>query len=123
MLQNHQGGKPDGTSVIFPLESTDPYYPMGIRMSFGRALDPVTGYLWDTEAGGVLYDEVNLVTPNFNSGWAVIMGLANSSQLSNLPSYQGYNYLIQNSVGKNQSEQLLYYLFNQIFLKNTITRC
>jgi aldose sugar dehydrogenase len=33
------------------------------------AIDPITGYLWDTENGPSMYDEINLVRPGFNSGW------------------------------------------------------
>jgi glucose/arabinose dehydrogenase len=50
------------------------YFAYGVRNSFGLALDPVTGSLWDTENGPGFYDEVNLVAPGFNSGWEQIMG-------------------------------------------------
>jgi glucose/arabinose dehydrogenase len=50
------------------------YYAYGVRNSFGLALDPVTGALWDTENGIFDYDEVNLVAPGMNSGWGRIMG-------------------------------------------------
>jgi glucose/arabinose dehydrogenase len=50
------------------------YYAYGIRNSFGMAIDPVTGTLWDTENGPTEYDEVNRVEAGFNSGWNVIMG-------------------------------------------------
>jgi glucose/arabinose dehydrogenase len=50
------------------------YYAYGVRNSFGLALDPVTGALWDTENGPGSYDEVNLVAPGSNSGWEQIMG-------------------------------------------------
>ena len=50
------------------------YYAYGVRNSFGLALDPVTGDLWDTENGPGDYDEVNRVAPGFNSGWNPIMG-------------------------------------------------
>ena len=49
-------------------------FAMGIRNSFGLAVDPVTGYLWDTENGADNYDEINLVKPGFNSGWLSVMG-------------------------------------------------
>jgi glucose/arabinose dehydrogenase len=52
----------------------DKYYAYGIRNSFGLAIDPLTGQLWDTENGDDGYDEINLVKPGFNSGWAQIMG-------------------------------------------------
>jgi glucose/arabinose dehydrogenase len=50
------------------------YFAYGIRNSFGLALDPRTGFLWDTENGPGSYDEINLVEPGFNSGWVPIMG-------------------------------------------------
>ena len=46
----------------------------GIRNSFGLAVDPITGNLWDTENGEDEYDEINLVRPGFNSGWMQVMG-------------------------------------------------
>jgi glucose/arabinose dehydrogenase len=52
------------------------YYAYGIRQSFGMEFDPVTGNLWDTENGNLEYDELNLVEPGFNSGWADVTGLA-----------------------------------------------
>ncbi|MFL6393446.1 MAG: PQQ-dependent sugar dehydrogenase, partial [Nitrososphaeraceae archaeon] len=80
----------DGTSGILrvtqdgqivsnpPLGNTIPlalYYAYGIRNSFGMDFDPITGNLWATEAGFV-FDELNLVKPGFNSGWAKIDGIA-----------------------------------------------
>ncbi|MDQ3852347.1 MAG: PQQ-dependent sugar dehydrogenase, partial [Thermoproteota archaeon] len=50
------------------------YFSYGLRNGFGLALDPVTGYLWDTENGPDWFDEINLVPPGFNSGWAAIQG-------------------------------------------------
>ncbi|MDQ5859544.1 MAG: PQQ-dependent sugar dehydrogenase, partial [Thermoproteota archaeon] len=50
------------------------YYSYGLRNGFGLAIDPVTGYLWDTENGPDWFDEINLVLPGFNSGWADIQG-------------------------------------------------
>ncbi len=49
-------------------------YAYGVRNSFGLALDPVSGALWDTENGPGTYDEINRVAPGFNSGWTPIMG-------------------------------------------------
>jgi glucose/arabinose dehydrogenase len=54
------------------------YYAYGVRNSFGMALDPVTGELWNTENGPGSNDEVNLVAPGFNSGWEDVMGPAAS---------------------------------------------
>ena len=50
------------------------YYAYGIRNSFGLAIDPISGLLWDTENGDDSYDEMNIVHPGFNSGWNKIMG-------------------------------------------------
>jgi len=65
---------------------------MGIRNSFGLAIDPFNGNLWDTENGDDDFDEINFVQPNFNSGWDVIMGPASEDELSKLPGYDGYVY-------------------------------
>lgn len=91
-LQNHPTGEPDDTSVIFRLVPPGPYYAIGIRNSFGLTIDPVTGSLWDTENGPDCCDEVNIIPPNFNSGWDVIMGPANKTQLAHLPGFKGYTY-------------------------------
>jgi glucose/arabinose dehydrogenase len=92
-LQNiRDGSDPDDTGVIFRVSLMDgsaakgnpfanneiaakhKYYAYGIRNSFGIAIDPVTGNLWETENGENTYDEINLVKPGFNGGWKVIMG-------------------------------------------------
>jgi glucose/arabinose dehydrogenase len=97
MLQNFKNGSlPDDTSVIVRINQdgspaqgnpfldvsrTDgsysnlsKYYAYGIRNSFGLAIDPVTGILWDTENGLSDFDEINIVRPGFNSGWTKVMG-------------------------------------------------
>ena len=69
-----QEGKPTGKDTLgdsFPLNL---YYAYGIRNSFGIDWDPVTGYLWDSENGPNFGDELNLVQPGFNSGWASVQG-------------------------------------------------
>jgi glucose/arabinose dehydrogenase len=60
-----------GETCVTEVASTWAY---GIRNSFGLALDPVTGDLWDTENGLFDYDEINRLTPGTNSGWERIMG-------------------------------------------------
>jgi hypothetical protein len=50
------------------------YWAYGVRNSFGLAIDPVTGDLWDTENGPGSFDEINRVVPGMNSGWTPIMG-------------------------------------------------
>ena len=49
-------------------------FATGIRNSFGLDIDPITGYLWDTENGENGWDEINLVKKGFNSGWVAQMG-------------------------------------------------
>jgi aldose sugar dehydrogenase len=91
-LQNvRRGPGADDTSVIFRIiqngsgPADNPfskssnvrmqkYYAYGIRNSFGLAIDPLSGLLWDTENGPDSYDEMNIVRPGFNSGWNKIMG-------------------------------------------------
>jgi glucose/arabinose dehydrogenase len=89
--QNIVDGPPvDGTSGILrvtqdgqavpksPLGDTavlNLYYAYGIRNSFGIDFDPVTKKLWDTENGPNYGDEINLVEPGFNSGWAQVQGI------------------------------------------------
>ena len=50
------------------------YFAYGVRNSFGLAIDPVTGDLWDTENGPESYDEINRIPAGTNSGWNRIMG-------------------------------------------------
>lgn len=91
VLQNiENGNQPDDTGVIFRVNpddgsgildnpfgnepSTSKYFAYGIRNSFGMAIDPISGTLWNTENGPGQYDELNVVKKGFNSGWEVIMG-------------------------------------------------
>jgi glucose/arabinose dehydrogenase len=105
-LQNFKNGSlPDDTSVILRINpdgspaqdnpflnvssstyssysNLSKYYAYGIRNSFGLAVDPVTGMLWDTENGPDGFDEINIVRPGFNSGWAMVMGPIESSNVT-----------------------------------------
>jgi aldose sugar dehydrogenase len=105
MLQNFKNGSlPDDTSVILRINpdgspaqgnpfldvsrtdgrysNLSKYYAYGIRNSFGLALDPVTGILWDTENGFFDFDEINIVRPGFNSGWTKVMGPIGRSNIT-----------------------------------------
>ena len=109
MLQNNrEGPAPDDTSVIFRVEyngngventlsgaaNLSKYYAYGVRNSFGFDFDPLTGILWDAEDGPADYDEINVVTPGFNSGWNQVMGpLEREGILVNdLVQFQGSHY-------------------------------
>lgn len=82
VLRITQDGKIVSGNPIFGDEMPlNLYYAMGIRNSFGMDFDPVTGNLWDTENGPDTGDEINLVFPGFNSGWAQIQGKANEDLL------------------------------------------
>jgi len=96
MLDNELNGRmPDDQSVILrvdretgkPLEDNPfyhynnskmekltRYYAYGIRNGFGMDFDPISHLLWMTENGPDSYDEINVVTPGFNSGWHKVMG-------------------------------------------------
>ena len=47
---------------------------MGIRNSFGLAVDPLTNKLWMTDNSIIYYDEINLVENGFNGGWKSVAG-------------------------------------------------
>ena len=51
-------------------------FAYGIRNSFGMAVDPVSGDLWEQENGDDSFSEVNRVESGMNSGWVQIMGPA-----------------------------------------------
>jgi glucose/arabinose dehydrogenase len=91
-LQNNGVENFADTSVIMRVDSEEPYYAIGIRNSFGLAIDPVNSKMWDTENGDDMYDEINLVDRGFNSGWIAIMGPTTDEQLSMVPVYENYEY-------------------------------
>jgi len=90
ILQN-QFAPPDDTGVILPVDPTGPYYAIGIRNSFGLAIDPITGNMWATENGITRFDEVNLVLPKFNSGWNAHTGPIEQSRINiiDMPAFIG----------------------------------
>ena len=46
----------------------------GVRNSFGLAIHPQTGALWETENGDDSWDEVNILPAGANSGWIQLIG-------------------------------------------------
>jgi glucose/arabinose dehydrogenase len=46
----------------------------GVRNSFGLAIHPDTGDLWETENGDDSWDEINIFRGGTNSGWIQVMG-------------------------------------------------
>lgn len=75
ILRFTQEGKVVGHGILGERYPLNLYYAYGIRNGFGLDFDPVSGKLWDTENGPNFGDEVNLVEPGFNSGWAKIQGI------------------------------------------------
>jgi len=49
-------------------------FAYGVRNSFGLAVDPVSGGLWDQQNGDDSFDELNRVTAGSNLGWIQTMG-------------------------------------------------
>ncbi len=49
-------------------------YAYGIRNSFGLAIDPFSGRLWESENGDDAMDEINVIGKGFNGGWIQFMG-------------------------------------------------
>ena len=90
--ENFSNGHWKDTSTIIQVEPKGEYAAIGIRNSFGLAVDPQTGFLWDTENGPDVYDEINLVEKKFNSGWAIIQGPSNGKSLPEIPEYSDYRY-------------------------------
>jgi aldose sugar dehydrogenase len=49
-------------------------FAYGIRNSFGLAVDPWTGELWESENGDDAFDEINRIEAGHNGGWIQAMG-------------------------------------------------
>jgi glucose/arabinose dehydrogenase len=65
----------DNPFAAHPNNSIKTYWAYGIRNSFGMTYDPLTGYVWFSENGPLVYDEVNVVpSAGMNSGWLKLMG-------------------------------------------------
>lgn len=82
---NANDGSPAPNNPFKSDNSNDPinwYQAYGLRNSFGLGIDPLTGALWDTENGEKTFDEINLVSPGFNSGWKLTIGPISESGIS-----------------------------------------
>lgn len=49
-------------------------FAYGIRNSFGLAVDPWTGELWESENCDDAFEEINRIEPGHNGGWIQVMG-------------------------------------------------
>ena len=90
--ENFSNGHWEDTGVIIQIQPEGEYAAIGIRNSFGLAVDPQTGFMWDTENGPDVFDEINLIDKKFNSGWAKIQGPSNGKPLPTIPEYSEYIY-------------------------------
>lgn len=113
---NANDGSPAPNNPFKSDNSNDPinwYQAYGLRNSFGLGIDPVTGALWDTENGEKTFDEINLVSPGFNSGWKLTIGPISESGISQdvLVNFPDSNYKdpilsFRNSIGITDIEFL-----------------
>ncbi|HSA73285.1 MAG TPA: PQQ-dependent sugar dehydrogenase [Nitrososphaeraceae archaeon] len=113
---NANDGSPAPNNPFKSDNSNDPinwYQAYGIRNSFGLGIDPVNGALWDTENGEKTFDEINLVSPGFNSGWKLTMGPISETGISqeDLVNFPDSNYKdpilsFKNSIGITDIEFL-----------------
>ncbi len=55
-------------------ENVQSIWAYGVRNSFGLAVHPDTGDLWQTENGDDSWDEVNIFPAGSNSGWIQLIG-------------------------------------------------
>ncbi len=55
-------------------ENVQMIWTYGVRNSFGLAIHPETGDLWQTENGDDSFDEVNIFPAGSNSGWVQVIG-------------------------------------------------
>jgi plastocyanin len=55
-------------------ENLELVWAYGVRNSFGLAIHPETGALWETENGDDSWDEINIFPAGANSGWIQLMG-------------------------------------------------
>jgi glucose/arabinose dehydrogenase len=75
ILRITQNGRSVGIGILGSIPILNLYYAYGIKNSFGFDFDPITNKMWDTENGPTFGDEINLVEPGFNNGWAKVQGM------------------------------------------------
>src|SRR5215467_1293370 len=78
ILRITQDGKPvldkQGRGLLGDSYPLNLYYGYGLKDNFGIDFDPMTGYLWDSEPGRIINDEINLIEPRFNGGFEALQG-------------------------------------------------
>ena len=94
ILRITEDGKPDEGGMSPIHDPFDSPFAYGIRNSFGMALDPLTGKLWDVENGPEYGDEINLVEAGFNSGWNKVQGIWAPKENSPANVFSNYSDLV-----------------------------
>jgi glucose/arabinose dehydrogenase len=68
-------------------------FAYGIRNSFGMAVDPWTGELWESENCDDAFEEINRIEPGHNGGWVQAMGpiarVAEFKAIETMPDFLG----------------------------------
>lgn len=77
---NADGSTPEDNPFI-AVPGWERIFAYGIRNSYGLTVDPLTGFLWETENGVFQWDEINRVPPGFNGGWSQVAGPYNGKPL------------------------------------------
>ena len=90
ILTVDQNGQDTEYNIFGETDPINKYYSYGLRNSFGIDFDPITNKLWDTENGPGFGDEINLVEPGFNSGWAKVQGIWPVSNYTATPERFGF---------------------------------
>ncbi len=90
ILTISQNGQDTRYNILGETHPISKYYSYGLRNSFGIDFDPITNKLWDTENGPGFGDEINLVEPGFNSGWAKLQGIWPVSNYTATPEKFGF---------------------------------
>ena len=92
MYDNFSNGKWENAGAILQIEPIDDYVAIGVRNSFGLAVDPLTGNLWMTENGPDKYDEINFLPKKSNLGWAEHVGPVSTEDVSPVRGFEEYIY-------------------------------
>jgi glucose/arabinose dehydrogenase len=102
-----QEGMREGWGILGDTHPLNKYYAYGIRNGFGLDFDPTTGILWDTENGAGFGDEINLVEPGFNSGWAKMQGIWPISSYISTTIWRSFSYTDSNITKAIENDTLV----------------
>jgi glucose/arabinose dehydrogenase len=71
---NDDGSTPSDNPFVGAGSAVAGVFAYGLRNTFGIAIDPVSGALWDQQNADDAFDELNRVERGMNGGWIQIMG-------------------------------------------------